>query len=122
MPRKRRRKMYEPPPPPPPPEPISPNELQAVAKALGVGFRVIFQIVAAKRGEHWQLSEGDESMLGAAWGEALAPWLKDSAKYAPFALAALATVGVVMPKVQQDAALVDALQVQTPMQPPRIVE
>ena len=84
---------------------LSPLEIAQIGKALGVGFRVTFAIVAAKRGNHWQLSEPDERMLGTTWAEALAPWLVTSAKYVPLAIATLATVGVIVPKIDTDAKL-----------------
>lgn len=89
------------------PEPmtLSPVERQQIGKALGVGFRVIFAIVASKRGQHWQISETDEALLGATWTDALAPWLVSSSKYVPVAIAALATVGVVVPRLDVDARL-----------------
>lgn len=111
-PRSRRRTM--PPPQQPvepaqPVQPLSPQEFTAISKAIGMGWRVLFQILAQRRGEHWLISPEDEKMLGDAYTDAAAPWLAASAKYAPIAGAVLLTVGVVVPRVQQDAELVAAL-------------
>jgi hypothetical protein len=83
--------------------PLTPTEVAQIGKALGVGLRVIFAMIAAKRGQHWQLAETDEQMLGAVWADALAPWLVTNAKYVPLAVATLATVGVVVPRIDADA-------------------
>ena len=112
IPRRRRRKSAPPPPPEPPPHVASPDEQKAISAALGMGWRVLFQIIASKRGEHWTLSENDEKLLGDTWATALEPYLASSAKYMPLALATLATAGVVVPRIQQDAALA-----QQPSQP-----
>lgn len=105
IPRRRRRKSTPPPPPEPASHVASVEEKTAIAAALGMGWRVLFQIVASKRGEHWTLSEGDEKLLGETWATALEPYLATSAKYMPIAIATLATAGVVVPRVQRDAEL-----------------
>jgi len=89
------------------------REIAEIGKALGVGFRVMFAIVASSRGQHWQISPGDEQLLGQSWATALAPWLLTSAKYVPLAVATLATVGVVAPRITEDAKL------RPPIEPPR---
>jgi len=104
-PRSRRRKGPPPPEPAPAPHVANAEEKQAIAKALGMGWRILFQLVASKRGEHWALSEQDEAALGNVWADALEPYLATSAKYMPIAIATLVTTGVVVPRVQQDAAL-----------------
>lgn len=106
--RRRRSKKTETPPPQTEapkvdvPPVVTPEDVQNIAQAFGVGFRVIFQMVAAKRGEHWLLDEKSEQQLSGAWATALAPWLVTSSKYLPLAIAALATVGVVLPRWEED--------------------
>lgn len=85
------------------PATLTPVEAEQIGKALGVGFRVIFAIVASKRGQHWQLSPEDEKLLGITWTDALGPWLLSNSKYVPLAVATLATVGVIMPRMDVDA-------------------
>jgi len=84
---------------------LTPTEMEQIAKALGVGFRVVFAMVAMNRGQHWQIAPADEQLLGAAWAEAFRPWLLTSAKYVPLAMAALVTIGVVVPRIDADAKL-----------------
>lgn len=114
-PRKRRPRARKPTQPPPvveqgpAPEPaqvtLDPVAAQQIAKALGVGFRVIFAIIASKRGQHWQLQEQDEQLLAVTWTDALGPWLISNSKYVPLAVATLATVGVIVPRMDADARL-----------------
>jgi len=106
--RRRRSKKTDAPPPQPEapkveaPPVVTPEDVQNIAQAFGVGFRVVFQMVAAKRGAHWLLDERAEQQLSGAWATALAPWLVTSSKYLPLAIAALATVGVVLPRWEED--------------------
>lgn len=101
-----------------PTAPIAPNtpavtaaEVEVIAGAFALGFRVLFDAVASRRGQHWTLGEGEDRTLAIPWATALAPWLVSGSKYMPFAMAALATVGVVLPRIQHDARLVGSLPV-----------
>ena len=114
-PRKRRTRARKPTTPPPAveqgpapevaPAALDPVAREQIAKAFGVGFRVVAAIVASKRGQHWQLAEPEEQMLGAVWTDALGPYLVTNAKYMPLAIATLATVGIIMPRMDADARL-----------------
>ena len=97
----KRKKTTEP--PPPPPAGPSPEEMGHLSTALGAGFDTAARILAASRGAHWLLSERERQTLGDAWAPALAPYLGAAGAYLPLLLAAVVTVGVVLPRVQQDA-------------------
>lgn len=125
--RSRRPKLADPPPIQDGPAPevqtapttLTPVEREQIAKALGVGFHVIFAIIASKRGSHWQISPADEQLLGATWTDALAPWLVSSSKYVPVAIATLATIGVIVPRMDVDSRLHPKPQpIDSPVVPP----
>lgn len=86
-----------------PPQAISEEDKQALAGLLTTGFGVLFEIVASRRGEHWRLTRPEAERLGMAWGEPLAPLLARHSQYVPWAVALLATSGVLMPRLAVDA-------------------
>lgn len=90
--------------------PMTDQQREAIGAAIGEGLGVIFTVVAATRGDHWKLDADTQKRLGVLWGVALEPWLATSGKYVPLAVAALATAGVVMPRVQLDAQRAKELQ------------
>lgn len=103
--RQRSRKKSEAAPPtePAPQAPISEDDKRALAGLLTTGFGVSFEIIAARRGEHWRLSKDEAGRLGNAWAEPLAPFLAKHSAYVPWAVALLATSAVMMPRLQADA-------------------
>ncbi len=84
--------------------PISDDDKRALAGLLTTGFGVCFEIVAARRGEHWRLTKDEAGRLGAAWTEPLAPFLAKHSQYVPWAVALLATSAVLMPRLQADSS------------------
>jgi hypothetical protein len=70
---------------------------------LAMGFGICFGIVASAKGDHWNISKEEAQRLGTAWAEPLGPVLAANSKYVPWAVALLATSGVVMPRLQIDA-------------------
>lgn len=108
------------------PAPVTDQEIEDMGKVLGLGFRVLSRMVASKRGEHWALTPGEELELGLAWSKAAAPYFHLAGKYIPFATAAVATVGVLAPRLEIDAQRAAMLgprivrnPVPTPPQPPQ---
>jgi hypothetical protein len=84
--------------------PISDEDKKALAGLLTTGFGVCFEIVASRRGDHWRLTKDEAGRLGAAWSEPLAPLLAENSKYVPWAIALLATAGVLTPRLQADSS------------------
>lgn len=84
--------------------PISDEDKKALAGLLTTGFGVCFEIVASRRGDHWRLTKDEAGRLGAAWSEPLAPLLAENSKYVPWAIALLATAGVLTPRLQADTS------------------
>ena len=85
------------------PAPVTDQEIEDMGKVLGLGFRVLSRMVASKRGDHWALTPQEELELGLAWSRAASPYFHMAGKYIPFATAAIATVGVVAPRLEVDA-------------------
>ena len=106
-------KMEQSPPQPQPQLAISDEDKRFIADALTVGFGVTSEIIASRRGPHWKLTKDEAQRLGTVWAEPLAPILASNSKYVPWAIAALATVGVVTPRIQEDARLVKQLKEQS---------
>lgn len=88
-------------------EPVNPmpseEEIAAMGKVLGLGFRTIFAMVASRRGDHWRLDDNETATIGQAWSVACAPYFHHAGKYLAFATAAITTVGVVSPRLDEDA-------------------
>lgn len=101
--RSRKRKGAELPPPETPAAPISDEDKEALGGLLATGFGVAFEIIAQRRGAHWKLSREEAMRLGKAWGEPLAPFLAKHSAYVPWAVALLATSGIVMPRLTADS-------------------
>lgn len=107
--RSRKRKGEAPPPMSEvPPPPISDEDKEALGGLLATGFGVAFEIIAQRRGAHWKLSKDEAMRLGSAWGAPLAPFLAKHSAYVPWAVALLATSGIVMPRLTADAEKQDA--------------
>lgn len=100
--RRRRRRTAKTPEPAPEPTGPSSEDVGRLAVALGAGFAVAGSIMAAARGAHWQLTPEEQETLGQVWAPALAPYMGGAGRYMPFVLATLTTVGVFLPRVQQD--------------------
>lgn len=81
----------------------TPEELERLSSALGLGFKIGADLAAAARGAHWALRDEEVKALGDAWAHALAPYMGTAGKYMPFALAIVTTVGVALPRIQADA-------------------
>lgn len=81
---------------------ISPEEKALLSKALGRSFAAAARVAARRRGDHWLLSSEDESELGGAWGEALAPYLGELAKHAPIVAAIMVTYSAVEARLEVD--------------------
>jgi hypothetical protein len=84
--------------------PISDDDKRALAGLLTTGFGVCFEIIAARRGEHWRLTKDEAGRLGAAWTEPLAPLLAKHSQYVPWAVALLASSAILMPRLQADSS------------------
>lgn len=111
--RRRRRRTSKAPEPTPEPAGPSSEDVGRLAVALGAGFAVAGSIMAAARGAHWQLTPEEQETLGQVWAPALAPYMGGAGRYMPFVLATLTTVGVFLPRVQQDRAGVQNAPVPT---------
>jgi hypothetical protein len=85
-----------------------PEDVEAVSKALALGFSIASGMAAAKRGPHWHLSPEEADALGTAWGTALAPYLGAMAKHVPWVTALVLTAGMVTPRLQEDARLAES--------------
>ena len=85
-------------------QPISDDDKRALAGLLTTGFGVCFEIIAARRGEHWRLTKDEAGRLGAAWTEPLAPLLAKHSQYVPWAVALLASSAILMPRLQADSS------------------
>jgi hypothetical protein len=81
---------------------MSEDERLAFAVALGVAFRSVGNIVASRRGPHWQFTEQEEALLGDQWATALAPFMGGSSKYVPLAMACIITAGTIVPRLERD--------------------
>ena len=118
----RARRMGRPVPQAPPEEPAtptpSPEEIAQAAATMSAGFLLLSQFVAARRGQHWELSSGEAGALGEAWATALAPWLGGIGKAAPWATAIIVTVGTMAPRILKDADQVSAGEVVAIEPPP----
>lgn len=99
--RRRTSKTAEPAPVDPGP---NPEQLAHLSTALGAGFMVAGNVLAAARGAHWQVTADEQKMLGDVWAPALAPYMGGTGRYMPFILATITTVGVFLPRLQQDRA------------------
>jgi hypothetical protein len=82
---------------------ITEEDKQQIGGLLAMGFGIGFGIIASAKGEHWNISKEEAQRLGAAWAEPLGPVLAANSKYVPWAVALLATSGIVMPRLQIDA-------------------
>jgi len=82
---------------------ISDEDKQALAGLLTTGFGVGFEIIASRRGDHWRLTKEEATRLGVTWSEPLAPFLARYGASIPWAVALLATSGILLPRLQQDA-------------------
>jgi hypothetical protein len=91
-----------------PPPVISDEDKAQIGGLLAMGFGICFGIVASAKGDHWNISKEEAQRLGTAWAEPLGPVLAANSKYVPWAVALLATSGVVMPRLQIDAKVLDA--------------
>lgn len=88
------------------PAPMSSQERATLSVALGTAFTIAASTVARVRGrDHWQITSEDAQRLGDVWADALAPYMSAGGKYMPFAIAALVTVDVVMPRLEADSQL-----------------
>lgn len=85
----------------------SPEDVQALGKALAMGFTMAGRLVAHKRGPHWLVSQEEAGTMGDAWAVALAPYMGIMAKYTPLLTALVVTVGVVGPRLETDATLAE---------------
>ena len=88
-----------------PPAQASAEDKAAIAGLLTTSFGVVFEIIASQRGTHWRLSKEEATRTGNAWAEPLAPLLAENSKYVPWAVALLATFGIVAPRLKQDETL-----------------
>jgi hypothetical protein len=91
------------------PEPAAPppddtERLRHLSAAIGAGFSVAGNILAQTRGAHWQLSDSEVKTLGDVWAPALLPYMGSAGTYMPLLLAAVTTVGVVVPRVVADSS------------------
>lgn len=82
--------------------PPDPQDLAAVSGALALGFRLVADLVARRRGAHWTISPEEARGLGDAWAAALAPYLSAVAGALPWALALGTTYAVVAPRLELD--------------------
>jgi len=87
----------------------SAEEVEALGAAVGEAFGIVGRIAASRRGEHWALTDEEKSRVGKAWAVALAPYMSGAGKWAPFVIAGLATVGVVVPRLEEDGRRYKAL-------------
>lgn len=81
------------------------RELRELSQALGLGFKMGGKVAAAVRGDHWLIADHEAEALGDAWAVALAPYMARMTPYMGFITASVVTVGVFVPKVQQDRNL-----------------
>lgn len=93
-PRTRRAKRTRAKAPEPEPEkkaPPSPEDIGKLQVACMVGFQSGFRMIAASRGEHWNMPQDEAKALGDVWGEALAPYVGNLSGYMMLGIAALRT-------------------------------
>lgn len=103
-PKRRRRRKAKAAPEPAAPPPDDTERLRHLSAAIGAGFSVAGNILAQTRGAHWALTEQEVRTLGDVWAPALLPYMGSAGTYMPLLLAAVTTVGVVVPRVVADSS------------------
>lgn len=72
-------------------------------EACGAMLGTAFDVLAARRGEHWRLKPAESQMLGVAFDGVLEKYLPGLAdKVGPEAGLALAAFAIFMPRIKQD--------------------
>jgi len=83
----------------------APDLIKAMVQPLAVTFKAAGAIMAAWKGDHWNIREEECTMLGEAWSPVVGPLLANHPEAILWASAIAATYAVAYPRIQIDKTL-----------------
>lgn len=73
----------------------------STAEVCAFAARATFAVIASRRGDHWEISQGEADQLGEAYGALMDKYFPE-AQAGPELTAVVVTAMVVMPRAMQD--------------------